>query len=323
MSLVGQDAEHVCRWCACVFRAPLRKQWNASLFCQKSCRLHHRAEANRRYRARKKTTAERVAENRERNRVWAATHRSCRRARPWLLGEPPFGERLPCHLLRMTMYPKPTSWRFAHENMRHLHGMVSAILGDMVGIEHKMDFDAFRRQSAFNIHISGDDTVDVFAWGSHLPTLDGLVYKTRTLGHPCEVHIEYRGLALAPLKSRRRGRIRVRVTSITQMQLSNGTEKGAHIPTADAFRNELTAIAHKLGVPHIAPNIRCDIVSKSAIKSMVPMDGKYGQVVGWMGTVDLEANAVAYWLLRVASTIGLGSRVAFNFGRMKVEEIHG
>lgn len=139
-----------------MFRAPLRKQWNASLFCQKSCRLHHRAEANRRYRARKKTTAERVAENRERNRVWAATHRSCRRARPWLLGEPPFGERLTCHLLRMTMYPKPTSWRFAHENMRHLHGMVSAILGDMVGIEHKMDFVAFRRQSAFNIHISGD-----------------------------------------------------------------------------------------------------------------------------------------------------------------------
>lgn len=323
MILVGQEAEHVCRWCACVFRAPLRRQWNGTLFCQATCRLRHRAEANRRYRARKKTTAERVAENRERNRVWAAAHRSCRVKKPWLLGEPPFGERLPCHALRMTMYPKPKTWRFAHEHMRHLHGMVSAVLGDMAGIEHKMEFDAFRRQSAFNIHIVGDDAVNVFVWGRHVPKLDGFVYKTRTRGHECEVHVAYRGLALAPEKSRRRGRIPVRVTSITQMQLSNGTEKGAHIPTSDAFRNELVAIAHKLGMPHIATNVRCAIVSKSAIKSMVPMDGKYGQVVGWMGTVDLEVNAVAHWLLRVASTIGLGSRVAFNFGRMKVEEIHG
>ena len=53
----------------------------------------------------------------------------------------------------------------------------------------------------------------------------------------------------------------------------------------------------------------------------VPLGDKYGTVHGWVGHVDLEVNASALWLLRAAEAVGFGSRTAFGFGRIVVEEL--
>jgi hypothetical protein len=45
-SLVGVDAEHLCAWCACVFKAPLGRTHTCNMFCSPECRLERRRETN-------------------------------------------------------------------------------------------------------------------------------------------------------------------------------------------------------------------------------------------------------------------------------------
>ncbi|NBC16381.1 MAG: hypothetical protein GVY18_03590 [Bacteroidetes bacterium] len=126
-------------------------------------------------------------------------------------------------------------------------------------------------------------------------------------------------------KVKRRGRMKVDLTTITPVTITSDGRSCPHIEaTADSIRNSITReFVNRLGAEEFLERdmVRLEMLSKQTFKATVPLGGKYGQVIGWEGSCQLEVNAPALWLLKCAGLVGLGSRTAFGFGRIRVSEL--
>lgn len=67
------------------------------------------------------------------------------------------------------------------------------------------------------------------------------------------------------------------------------------------------------------PNVRLEIRDERGQRVRVRIGGHLGVVEGWTGSMRITTNAYGHWLLKLAALIGLGARVAYGFGRIKVE----
>ncbi|GAC1577381.1 MAG: hypothetical protein NVS3B20_08750 [Polyangiales bacterium] len=67
--------------------------------------------------------------------------------------------------------------------------------------------------------------------------------------------------------------------------------------------------------------IKIEIRDSDTNVERVRIGSKWGVVNGWRGSVVLECNAVAHWLIEAAARgPGLGGRTALGFGRIRVTE---
>lgn len=244
---------------------------------------------------------------RERNRAWCEQHRSVRRRQPWLFGAPPYVGHLPGGALPLRVRPLPERPRLEHS--RHLHGAISRLVGMGHSGDMLADFALLPWADGWGVYFRDDTRAlrlaakmfHVHLWGTDAALAFGPLHRIK-----------------APVVTRR-GRQRVRMDAITPVCVRE-TQAGIYTaPTAAVIRSTLEAwMSKRVGVRCDQDNLRVELVSRATLPATVHLGGKYGAVRGFVGSVELDVNAPALWLLLCAERIGLGGRTAFGFGRIHV-----
>lgn len=113
------------------------------------------------------------------------------------------------------------------------------------------------------------------------------------------------------------GRYRVTLDAVTPVShLVDGRTRAIYAPTAQTITGALGDVAQRLGVS--TGRIHVAAVECATVPDRVTLGGHMGSVLGWVGRITVECNAPAAWLLACARHTGLGGRVAFGMGRVRV-----
>jgi hypothetical protein len=257
-----------------------------------------------------------VALVRQKSHEWAAQHRNVHKSNPWLLGPPVYGPYLPGGGCILRASPRPR-WPLEHRNVRLLHGMVTTISG----VTHVPMDPAFAL-----IPWTCRFGWAVFFWEDAL--------ARRMAGHTFDARIaeQQTAVTFSPLwrlkapTIAKRGRRKLRIDALTPVccRSMGGTVQHT-IPTAGAILSSLTLrLPTRLGLERYgfsAANVRLELIERKHQIGSVFIGDKYGLVRGWAGHVIVETNAIGHWLLKACETVGLGSRTAFGFGRIRVSEV--
>lgn len=248
-----------------------------------------------------------------RNARWCEAHRSCRRMQPWLSGAPPYSAHLPGGATAISMSPVP-QWPIELRNTRALHGAITSILDEPHERWPKWALIPWQRSWAvYWLTPSGAALA--------LSEREGVLFDRPT---------RFRFGPLVRFRTptvEKRGRHRVRIDTVTPIVWTdNGRTTPVTCPTATNVANSLsTEFARRLAPSDlwyewVRARVRVNLLERATQPAHVPIGGKYGTVSGWQGSLVLEVNATARWLLLVAERMGLGSRTAFGFGRVRVSE---
>ncbi len=256
-------------------------------------------------------TPGRVAAARARNAAWCAEHRGCTRKRPWLAGEPPHLPHLPGGGMTIAISPTP-QWPIEHRNVRALHGLMTTL----VGLPHQRwpewALVPWPSGCGWGVYLRQDEVAQRLAGRA----LDGVLFdRPVTVTTGPLVRVKAPSIA-------RRGRQRVQIDTITPVciEVAGRTETRA-APTSSALLSALTVnLPERLGLQGLDPaTVMLEVVNHETQTASVPVGGKWGDVRGWAGSVVVEVNAVARWLLEAtARGPGLGGRTAIGFGRVRV-----
>lgn len=231
-------------------------------------------------------------------------------ANPWLLGPVPYGPaELPGGILRIEPHPVPSWWR-TWPAARVIHG----ILTDLLGEDHDPNVPAW------SLMPYGEGWA---AWFAEEEAARGLANGT----HRARLADRYGTVRFGPLmrpKAPRvhKGRHRIELTALSPVSIRrNGSESEYHVlPTADCLESTLRQhLASRLGVGVEAEDLAVELVERRTKGERVHLGGKYPPVGGWSGTLSLDVNAPALWLLLAAARgPGLGGRTALGMGRVDV-----
>lgn len=114
-----------------------------------------------------------------------------------------------------------------------------------------------------------------------------------------------------------RGKHRVTVDAMTPVShLVDGRTRPIYAPTVQTITGALGDVAQRLGVS--VGRIHVAAVECATVPDRVTLGGHMGSVPGWVGRITVVCNAPAAWLLACARHTGLGGRVAFGMGRVRV-----
>ena len=214
----------------------------------------------------------------------------------------------------MTFDPFPT-WPIELRNTRGLHGAVTTILGEPHGRWPKWALIPWEN-----------------SWAVYWFTDAGMALATKTVNVP--LYDRPTSFRFGPLvrfknpKVLRRGRQQVQIDSVTPVVwTNNGREKSVTKPDASHLLNCLNGeFATRLAPSErwkewTKDRVTLELVSRQTQPASVFLGDKYGVVHGWTGSMVLSVNATARWLLHAAERLGLGSRTAFGFGRIRVTSL--
>lgn len=260
--------------------------------------------------------------NRDRARAWSATHRSVSRSNPWLRGAPLWPHRyLPGGACSIEITPR-LRWPLEHRNLRLLHGALS----HLAGIPHDRACPAFAlvpvdRGCGWYVHW----------WHEEIAArLAGRAHAARIARQDVQIRLGPVVWVRAP-ETPRRGRRLVRIDTVTPVVISRGGDQSRYTaPTTDRLVSTLTnnagqryGLATRLGLtPQDTEDVRIELVERATEPATVRIGGHVGTVRGWSGTVVVETNASARWLLQCAERgLGLGARTAFGFGRIRLSDL--
>lgn len=305
---VYQDGElsttSACRYCGVPFIPHDRRQ----ITCGASlCRSRNRE-------ARKRERFARLPELAERYREQRALRRARGRDR-WMVGAPQVSGHLPGRGFLLEL----SSGRvIQHRHIRGLHGIMSALVD---------------RESA-----------PVSPWWTLLPARSGCGWAayvrepqaTRLLEQSAvhEVRLYDSALQLRltnPWQARypqvsSRGHRQLRIDTITPVVFRS---YGGTTPRTTPSRSGLlSCLCHSLpdriGVTVDPADIMIDVLSHDTRTERLWVGGRPHPIIGWVGSVVVDTNAVGELLLRCAAAgPGLGGRVAYGFGRVVVSESIG
>lgn len=259
-------------------------------------------------------TIERRLYERSRNRKWCETHRNVRNRCEWLAGAPPFHTHLPGTAMTISLDPVPR-WPIELRNTRGLHGAITAIVNQ--GHGRFPNWALVPWLSGWVVYWLGDGGIQ-FANRS----VDGVLYDRPTQFH-FGPPVRFRSPSIE-----KRGRRRIRIDAVTPVCIQS---MGRTVPCVRPSKDSIATALHGSLVERITvsrpwlefvrESMRCEQVECNTEPCHVPLGGKYGVVPCWQGSVVVEANAVAHWLLAVAERTGLGGRTAFGFGRIRLTEL--
>lgn len=247
----------------------------------------------------------------ERSRAWAAEHRGCSKSKPWLRGAPPHLPYLPGGGMTIAISPVPR-WPIEHRNIRAFHGMMTMLVGLVHQRFPEWSLVPWPEGCGWGVYMRQDEVARRLAGR----TIEGRLYDrevTVTTGPLIRIR--------APLPGKR-GRQRIRLDTITPVVIeAEGRTVTRTMPTVTSITSALTqSLPDRLGLVSLdRDTVVLEVVSHETQTEVVPLGGKGGPVKGWAGSVVLEVNAVTRWLLEAAARgPGLGGRVAFGFGRVRV-----
>lgn len=250
----------------------------------------------------KRTTARTLARRR------AANTNDEPKRNPWLLGAPAYGTHLPGGFLELYS-DTPLKWPLEHRNLRGLHGAISAIADEGHDPEvPKFVLIPWHRGIGWGVYFMGDDTLERMKSTRHQMRLYEQVLDVRF------------GSAIRPKAPvvEKRGRRRLRIDTITPVCTRHDGVSHLRASGPNLLNTMCAWLPRRVGVEIGPDDARLEIVENETRAAHVQMGGKYGTVSGWTGSLVVETNAVAEWLLRVAEVIGLGGQCARGFGRIKV-----
>lgn len=260
-----------------------------------------------------------VEKNRRRSRDWYARQRGAEAiaTNPWLAGAPTVGPRLPGGLITIAVSPARS---VQLKDTRVLHGAISSILGDL-GVGHEKTKPTFTlRPSAtslgWSLYVWTDDAFEVLR----------NVVDTRLLGDARTTFTFGAGeRAPAPVvEDRGRRALALSTLSPTIHHCTTITGKKCRTPTSETLVGSLQqTFMHLTGVRVMRDQIMIEVAEQHIDAVDRLMGGKFRMEDGWDGVLRLRCNAVAEYMLRIAETIGLGSRVGFGFGAVRVRPWNG
>lgn len=242
---------------------------------------------------------------------------------PWLADPPACDAFMSGGICEIEIVPAPR-WPIEHRNVRALHGMICELLRP-AGFEHHATMPHFSllpsaSRSGWSVYLDTPDAVAAVAQQSHAATL----YERLSVARFGAVQ-----RVRAPLvRERRRHVVHVEALTpvIVRRTLRKADSMGGHkfaiheCPTSENIGHALTvSYLSRLGLPPtIRESVRVELVARDTRTARVPMGGKYGGLLGWVGSIVLAVNAPGLWLLKAAETTGLGGRTSFGFGRIAV-----
>jgi hypothetical protein len=145
---------------------------------------------------------------------------------------------------------------------------------------------------------------------------------------------------LRPPRAREAGQYRVRVQTITPIVMRRDkyvTKLGRRVrelyDRIERLVGPLAYVARWLGLDVPEQHIIATVIAQD-VERVIDRDGrdgirvgghwmdgeKRGRIVGLVGWLDIECNAVGRWLLDCAALVGLGARTTIGFGRVRVED---
>jgi hypothetical protein len=198
-----------------------------------------------------------------------------------------------------------------HAHARHVHGLVA----HLVAAPHAQ---VARWALAMPAGPSGRS-----AWGAVLfVAADAARLAGRTQGVLVGAHrVE---LELGPVVRLRApahlepGRYRVTIDAVTPVShMIAGRTRPVTAPSVDTITRCAGDLLQRLGLStgrlHVA-SVACETAPERVV-----IGGHVGPVTGWVGRIVVECNAPAAWALSLARHAGLGGRVAYGLGRVRVE----
>lgn len=219
---------------------------------------------------------------------------------------PPYGSHLPGYSMSISLEPNLV---IQSHHRQLLHGLLTKLIGE----DHDSLTPAWR---LFPVDYG-------CGWGVHAydettaKKLLSRVWPGRIGKHGCRVTFSRKTALKSP--ALKRGKHRLTVTAITPVCIRAEGEYRQQ-PTAGNF---LWSLRHRvcshlgLDIPVEAMHVK--ILDTRTTPRTEKLGEKVGYVRGWVGEVDIEANAIAAWLLYAASwCTGLGSRTAWGMGTIRV-----
>lgn len=243
----------------------------------------------------------------------AAKRRQTARAKPdpWQFAAPAYDTHMPGGFLEMHS-DTPLKWPLEHRNLRGLHGAITALSDE--GHDPLMPRFAlvpWYRGMGWGVYFMGSDALDRLKGTRHQMRLYEQVLDVRFGG----------AIRLKAPTVEKRGRRRLRIDTVTPV--CTRTERIAHQRASgpNLLSTMCAWLPRRLGLEIGEDAARLEIIENDTRAAHVPMGGKYGTVSGWEGSLVIECNAPAEWLLRAAEVIGLGGQCARGFGRIKVSAL--
>ncbi len=113
------------------------------------------------------------------------------------------------------------------------------------------------------------------------------------------------------------GRYRVTLDAVTPVShLVDGRTRAIYAPTVQTILGAAGDITQRLGLR--VGTMHAERVMCETAPERVTLGGHMGSVPGWVGRVTVECNAPLAWALACARHTGLGGRVAFGMGRVRI-----
>lgn len=295
--LTAELGDRVCSICGAAFSPRPRQR-----FCSELCRWREKD-------ARRREDPRRIASVRS---YWSSRRPAETPASPWHYGAPPYASTLPGGLCSIAISPPPT-FAVEHRHARHLHGVLCHILG--------RDHDG---SAAFALRPVSEGCGWAVRWPERTDLAGRSFPVRRLLGGPRTVSLGPLVQERAPNVFQPRGRRRVRLDAITPVVHRSHVDGAPVFRTAPEASNIATALrglAERLCIQLADDALQLELVERHTIPEAVPLGGKYPALRGWIGSLVLEANAPARWLLLAAERLGLGGRTAMGFGCIRVEDL--
>jgi len=159
-------------------------------------------------------------------------------------------------------------------------------------------------------------------------TLAGGTYDAELFDTPTTFRFGPLVRVRAPVVAKR-GRHRIAIETITPVCIKSHNAGNIvayrKFPTTDSIRSAISNMfPMRVGLVSDIRDwdpetVQLRVIEHETQVESVDIGGKFGRVPGWSGRVVIECNAVARWLIEAASRgPGLGSKVAFGLGRVRV-----
>jgi hypothetical protein len=254
-----------------------------------------------------------VAANRARCKRWSAANGGAVDSNHWLDGAPPYGEYLPGGGMSLTISPPP-KWALEHRSVRALHGMVTGLSGQ--------GHDPTTPKFSLIPTRGGSQWSVLFQSEAVARSLAGRVHHAILFDRPVAVRCGLLHRLRAPVVTTR-GHRTLRVDAITPVHIRKDGGHHTHLyPTARNLTSTMASwLPRLLGLELGEEAIQLHLVERHTMPEHTPLGGKYGCVSGWSGHIIVDTNATGEWMLRAAEVVGLGGRVAFGFGRIRVTHV--
>lgn len=231
--------------------------------------------------------------------------------------QPPAVERLPGAWLDLHVAPPPVT-PVTHSTIRGLHGMVTALLNE----GHHPTKPRF----------SLAPWPDGIGWCVYVHDADSaLRVAARTAagdlyGRPVMIRTSPARMQVAPSVAWRDSVVQVDTMTPVVVRHGSGdlsTKRWHRAPSAGCLLSTLCSwLPRCIGVATPPPDTcRLRIAVADTRPQTVNLGRKLGRVGGFAGRMVLRVNGPTLWLLRCAEVVGLGGRVAFGFGRIRVTEL--